>query len=308
MSLIHAKGLEKHYGQQVVLERMNLTVEAGEFITLVGASGCGKTTFLKLLLGTEGVSRGELLLDGKPIPGEPGPDRGIVFQKYSVFPHLTVLGNVIMAEELARAPLTGKLFGAKRREARVAAEKRLAEVGLSHALDKYPHELSGGMQQRLAIAQALMMKPRILLLDEPFGALDPGIRKDMHQLILRLWEEQQLTIFMITHDLKEAFELGSRVWVFDKVRVDPQAPQAYGSTITYDLPTERNKAKASSQQPGAHQPGSVQPGSVQPGFVQTGADQTGADQPTPEHETLTTPAHSVSQATLTGGQINEHTA
>lgn len=293
MSLIHAKGLEKHYGQQVVLERMNLTVEAGEFITLVGASGCGKTTFLKLLLGTEGVSRGELLLDGKPIPGEPGPDRGIVFQKYSVFPHLTVLGNVIMAEELARAPLTGKLFGAKRREARVAAEKRLEEVGLSHALDKYPHELSGGMQQRLAIAQALMMKPRILLLDEPFGALDPGIRKDMHQLILRLWEEQQLTIFMITHDLKEAFELGSRVWVFDKVRVDPQAPQAYGSTITYDLTTERSKAKASSQQPGS---------------VQTSSVQAGADQPTPEHETLTTPAHSVSQATLTGGQINEHTA
>jgi NitT/TauT family transport system ATP-binding protein len=290
MSLIHAKGLEKHYGQQVVLERMNLTVEAGEFITLVGASGCGKTTFLKLLLGTEGVSRGELLLDGKPISGEPGPDRGIVFQKYSVFPHLTVLGNVIMAEELARAPLTGKLFGAKRREARVAAEKRLAEVGLSHALDKYPHELSGGMQQRLAIAQALMMKPRILLLDEPFGALDPGIRKDMHQLILRLWEEQQLTIFMITHDLKEAFELGSRVWVFDKVRVDPQAPQAYGSTITYDLPTERSKTKAPSQQLGSGQPGS---------------DQTTLER---EHEALTTPAHSVSQATLTGGQFNEHTA
>ncbi|WP_082388470.1 ABC transporter ATP-binding protein [Cobetia sp. UCD-24C] len=288
MSLIHAKGLEKHYGQQVVLERMNLTVEAGEFITLVGASGCGKTTFLKLLLGTEGVSRGELLLDGKPIPGEPGPDRGIVFQKYSVFPHLTVLGNVIMAEELARAPLTGKLFGAKRREARVAAEARLAEVGLSHALDKYPHELSGGMQQRLAIAQALMMKPRILLLDEPFGALDPGIRKDMHQLILRLWKEQQLTIFMITHDLKEAFELGSRVWVFDKVRVDAQAPQAYGSTITYDLPTERSKTKASSPQPGSVK--------------------TGSGQPTPEHEALMTPAHSVSQATLTGGQFNEHTA
>ncbi|MBS4154922.1 ABC transporter ATP-binding protein [Cobetia sp. MC34] len=287
MSLIHAKGLEKHYGQQVVLERMNLTVEAGEFITLVGASGCGKTTFLKLLLGTEGVSRGELLLDGKPIPGEPGPDRGIVFQKYSVFPHLTVLGNVIMAEELARAPLTGKLFGAKRREARVAAEARLAEVGLSHALDKYPHELSGGMQQRLAIAQALMMKPRILLLDEPFGALDPGIRKDMHQLILRLWEEQQLTIFMITHDLKEAFELGSRVWVFDKVRVDAQA---YGSTITYDLPTERSKANTTSRQPGARPPGS---------------DQTTLER---EHETLTTPAHSVSQATLTGGQFNEHTA
>ncbi|MCP1367945.1 ATP-binding cassette domain-containing protein, partial [Halomonas sp. BBD48] len=94
----------------------------------------------------------------------------------------------------------------------------------------------GGMQQRLAIAQALMMKPRILLLDEPFGALDPGIRQDMHDLITRLWKEQQLTIFMITHDVKEAFTLGTRLWVFDKVRHDPQAPQAYGATVTYDLP------------------------------------------------------------------------
>lgn len=288
MSLIHARNLEKHYGEQVVLERMNLTVEAGEFITLVGASGCGKTTFLKLLLGTEGVSRGELLLDGKPIPGEPGPDRGIVFQKYSVFPHLTVLGNVIMAEELARAPLTGKLFGAQRREARIAAEVRLEEVGLSHALDKYPHELSGGMQQRLAIAQALMMKPRILLLDEPFGALDPGIRKDMHQLILRLWEEQQLTIFMITHDLKEAFELGSRVWVFDKVRVDPQAPQAYGSTITYDLPTDRGDTRHTTARPSVTD-------SRHPDTAVAGTSTEGA-------------ATHAANANLTGGQLNERTA
>jgi NitT/TauT family transport system ATP-binding protein len=92
------------------------------------------------------------------------------------------------------------------------------------------------MQQRLAIAQALMMRPRILLLDEPFGALDPGIRQDMHELILTLWKEQQLTIFMITHDLKEAFALGTRLWVFDKLRHDPQAPEAFGATITYDLP------------------------------------------------------------------------
>ncbi|NVN55617.1 ABC transporter ATP-binding protein [bacterium Scap17] len=300
MSLIHAKGLEKHYGEQVVLERMNLTVEAGEFITLVGASGCGKTTFLKLLLGTEGVSRGELLLDGKPIPGEPGPDRGIVFQKYSVFPHLTVLGNVIMAEELARAPLTGKLFGAKRREARVAAEKRLAEVGLSHALDKYPHELSGGMQQRLAIAQALMMKPRILLLDEPFGALDPGIRKDMHQLILRLWEEQQLTIFMITHDLKEAFELGSRVWVFDKVRVDPQAPQAYGSTITYDLPTERSKRSASA--PGDDS--AISSGSAATPAAEAPATGTA----TCSRTNAPSSAHASAHANTPGGHLNERTA
>ena len=238
MSLLEAKRLEKHYGDQVVLERLNFRVEPGELVTLVGASGCGKTTFLKMLLGTERSSKGELLLDGKTIPNEPGPDRGVVFQKYSVFPHLTVLGNVMFAEEMRHSRLFGKAFGGTRRAAADKARERIAEVGLDHALDKYPHELSGGMQQRLAIAQALMMKPRILLLDEPFGALDPGIRVDMHELVTRLWQEQQLTIFMITHDLKEAFALGTRLWVFDKLRHDPQAPQAYGATITYDLPID----------------------------------------------------------------------
>lgn len=241
MSLLEAKRLEKHYGNHVVLERLNFSVEAGEFVTLVGASGCGKTTFLKMLLGTEPVSRGELNLDGQPIPGEPGPDRGVVFQKYSVFPHLTVLGNVMIAEELNQSAWLGKSFGAAKRRAVDKARARIDEVGLGQALKKYPHELSGGMQQRLAIAQALMMRPRILLLDEPFGALDPGIRQDMHELINALWQEQQLTIFMITHDLKEAFELGTRLWVFDKLRHDPQAPEAYGATITYDLPISRDR-------------------------------------------------------------------
>jgi NitT/TauT family transport system ATP-binding protein len=116
----------------------------------------------------------------------------------------------------------------------------LARVGLADSLDKYPHQLSGGMQQRLALAQALVMKPRVLLLDEPFGALDPGIRRDMHELLTGLWREAKLTVFMVTHDLKEGFTLGSRVLVFDKVRIDPQAPQAYGARITYDIPLERN--------------------------------------------------------------------
>jgi len=109
-------------------------------------------------------------------------------------------------------------------------------VGLDHAADKYPHELSGGMQQRLALAQALIKRPRILLLDEPFGALDPGIRADMHKLVLSLWKEQNLTVFMITHDITEGFYLGTRLWVFDKPRLDPQAPNAYGAKVTYDLP------------------------------------------------------------------------
>ncbi|MGF1548466.1 MAG: ABC transporter ATP-binding protein [Thiotrichales bacterium] len=236
MNRIELKNVWKTYGDQVVLERLNLGVQPGEFCTVVGASGCGKTTFLRLLLGEERPSRGEILLDGKPLRAEPGPDRGIVFQRYSVFPHLTVLKNVLLGLELRGAPLTGRLFGGARREAVERARAMLDAVGLGAALDKYPSALSGGMQQRLALAQSLVMQPEILLLDEPFGALDPGIRADMHKLILDLWQRRGLTVFMITHDLKEGFYLGTRLLVFDKLRHDPQAPQAYGAGITYDLP------------------------------------------------------------------------
>ncbi len=234
--MIEARNLWKRYGDNVVLERINMTVAEGEFITMVGTSGCGKSTFLKMLLGTESPSSGELLLDGKPIPAEPGPDRGIVFQQYSVFPHMTVLQNVMAAKAFARNGISGYLFGNARIRAREEARTLLEQVGLGHALERYPHELSGGMKQRLALAQALLGRPRILLLDEPFGALDPGIRADMHELVLELWREHQLTVFMVTHDLKEGFYLGTRLWVFDKLRADPQAPNAYGASITYDLP------------------------------------------------------------------------
>jgi NitT/TauT family transport system ATP-binding protein len=235
-AMIEAKNIWKTYGDAVILEGINIKVQEGEFITLVGTSGCGKSTFLKMLLGTETSSRGSLMLDGKPIPNEPGADRGIVFQQYSVFPHMTVLENVVAAKGFAKRSLTGYLFGSAKTKAREQAKTMLEEVGLSHALNRYPHELSGGMKQRLAIAQALIAKPRILLLDEPFGALDPGIRADMHKLVLKLWREYKLTVFMVTHDLKEGFYLGTRLWVFDKTRVDEQAPNAYGASITYDLP------------------------------------------------------------------------
>ncbi len=241
MPLIKAKNLWKKYGDNVVLERMNVSVNAGEFITMVGTSGCGKSTFLKMLLGMESPSSGELLLEGNPIPDEPDQSRGIVFQQYSVFPHLTVLQNVIIAREFEHSPLLGKLFGSAKRKVIEEAKSLLDSVGLTHAINRYPHELSGGMKQRLAIAQALIRQPRILLLDEPFGALDPGIRADMHQLILQLWREHQLTVFMVTHDLSEGFYLGTRLWVFDKLRRDNQAPNAYGASITYDLPVTRRK-------------------------------------------------------------------
>ena len=235
-AFIELNRISKHYGDNVVLENLSTKVSAGEFVTLVGASGCGKSTFLKLLLGTERASSGELLMAGQAIDQEPSPERGIVFQKYSVFPHLTVRENVAIGLEFERSAWLGRLFGSSRKEALEQADEWLEAVGLDQALNQYPHELSGGMQQRLALAQALIKKPKVLLLDEPFGALDPGIRKDMHELVLGLWKKYQLTVFMVTHDLREGFHLGSRLWVFDKVRHDPHAANRFGSTITFDLP------------------------------------------------------------------------
>ncbi|GAB4512505.1 MAG: ABC transporter ATP-binding protein [Roseibium sp.] len=233
---VSVRGLSKHYDGVPVLERVDLDVGAGSFCTIVGASGCGKSTFLRMLLSQELPSGGQILLDGRPLPDEPTPDRGIVFQRYSVFSHLTVTENLILAAEFASARLTGKLFGTARRAAVEEISELLERIGLAAAADRYPAQLSGGMQQRLAIAQALVKKPSILLLDEPFGALDPGIRVDMHDLLLHLWEDLGMTVFMVTHDIHEAFKLGTRLLVFDKIRHDPQAPDAYGATITYDLP------------------------------------------------------------------------
>jgi NitT/TauT family transport system ATP-binding protein len=244
MSYIDIRHVWQTYGDHVVLENLSLAVDEGEFCTLVGASGCGKSTFLRLLLGQERPSKGRLLLAGEPLRAEPDASRGVVFQRYSVFPHLNVLDNVAIGLELPRSPWLGRLFGAAKRKARDEAAQLLDRVGLGHALDKYPSQLSGGMQQRLAIAQALIGRPRMLLLDEPFGALDPGIRKDMHALLLELWRETRLTVFMVTHDLSEGFNLGTRLLVFDKTRIDPQAPQAYGARITYDIPLNRDRMSA----------------------------------------------------------------
>lgn len=237
--IIAINHLWKEYGDNIVLEKLNLTVNQGDFISIVGASGCGKTTFLNMLLGTETPSRGEILLDGVPLSPEPSVERGIVFQKYSVFPHLTVLENVMLGVEFEQggvsSRLLGRQFGAKKAQAKQQASAILTRVGLEASLDKFPHELSGGMRQRLSIAQSLIKKPRILLLDEPFGALDPGIRKDMHELIHQLWQQENLTVFMITHDLSEGFHLGNRLWVFDHVRQDLQAPERFGAQVTFNI-------------------------------------------------------------------------
>ncbi|OBV12114.1 ABC transporter ATP-binding protein [Erythrobacter dokdonensis] len=236
------------YGEKVVLERISLDIAEGSFVSIIGPSGAGKSSLLRVILGQDQPSRGTITLDGEPLPKECGPDRGVVFQRYSVFPHLTVLGNTLLGLEFAQAPFAARLFGGARKAAIAQAGEMLAEVGLADSMNLYPSEMSGGMQQRLAIAQALIKRPRILLLDEPFGALDPGIRTDMHALITRLWREFGLTIVMVTHDIKEAFGLGTRVLTLDKRRHDPHAPHRYGAGVIYDIAlTRKVQAEAEAQ-------------------------------------------------------------
>jgi len=233
VSFVHVRNVFQSYGGRPIIERVNLDVDEGEFVSIVGASGCGKSTFLRLLLAEEQPTKGEISIDGSNPAREPGPERGVVFQRYSVFPHMTALQNIMAAEAFERP--FGHLFGAARKACRARAEATLDRIGLGHVADHYPAALSGGMQQRLAIGQALTAAPRILLLDEPFGALDPGTRLSMHDFLAELRAEAPMTVFMVSHDLEEAFKLGDRVIVFDKPRWDPTDPSAYGATITYDF-------------------------------------------------------------------------
>ena len=243
MSALSFRNVWVEYGEQIVLERINIEIASGTFLSVVGPSGAGKSTFLRLILGQERPSQGAVLLDGEPFPAEPGPDRGIVFQRYSVFPHLTVLGNVLVGYEFEQRPFTARLFGAARRAGdRKKRSHDRERSGLREHRDKYPSALSGGMQQRLAIAQALARRPRVLLLDEPFGALDPGTRAQMHALIKPLWRDLKMTIVMVTHDIREAFGLATRLIALDRPRRDPQAQERYGAKITYDLDLTRDGA------------------------------------------------------------------
>lgn len=241
MTAISVRNLVVRYDDALIIEHLNLEIPSGSFCTIVGASGCGKSSFLRIILGQDQPFSGEILLDGETISPEPSADRGIVFQRYSVFPHLTAEENLIVPQEIAEAPILGRFFGAKRRRAQARARSMLEQIGLGVAADRYPSQLSGGMQQRLALAQALVKRPKILLLDEPFGALDPGIRADMHELLLGLWRDHSMTVLLVTHDVSEAFALGTRVLVFDKIRHDPHEPNAYGATVTFDLPLDKQK-------------------------------------------------------------------
>lgn len=238
MDFIQVDALSKAYGENQVFDGLSLSFHEAGFYSIIGPSGCGKSTLLRILLGQEAPDSGAVTLEGAPLTPFPSPERGIVFQKYSAMPHLTCLANVMLGLELRESPLLGRLFGRRRKEARDEAVAWLQAVGLAHAVDQYPSALSGGMQQRLALAQSMIFKPKILLMDEPFGALDPGIRADMHELLFELWEETGMTVLMVSHDLPEAFSLGTRVLVLDKP--DPGRP----AQITYDLDVKPRPRKS----------------------------------------------------------------
>lgn len=207
--LLEISGLYKRFrskaGEVVALQNINLNVHRREFMCVLGQSGCGKSTLIRILAGLETPSEGSVLVDGNPITG-PGRERGMVFQSYTLFPWLTVKQNVMFGPRMA-----GKDHSTNEAEAR----QWLELVGLEKFENSYPHQLSGGMKQRAAIARALANEPRILLMDEPFGALDPQTRQQMQAYLLQIWKNIDITIFFITHDLDEAIFLSDRILVLD---------------------------------------------------------------------------------------------
>jgi NitT/TauT family transport system ATP-binding protein len=244
------------FGETKVLYDLNLKVDAGQFVSLIGPSGCGKSTLLRAILGTHPPNRGQILTlqNGRLAKADhPGRDRGIVYQKYSLYPFLTALDNVALGLKLDQTSTIFRWFNwsgwaKKRKEFRERAAIFLEKVGLGQAMDLYPSQMSGGMQQRVAIAQALIMEPEIILLDEPFGALDEATREELQEMLLKLYGENQealstggkppYTLIIVTHELNEAIRVGDRLiglsqywdWKMDGHKTGP------GATIVYDKP------------------------------------------------------------------------
>ena len=209
-----------------VLVDINVTVNEGEFVSILGPSGCGKSTLLTMVAGLNKPTNGEILLKGNPIL-KPGKDRGMVFQQAALFPWLTVEENVMF-------PLRNEMHKTKARE---VAHKYLAMVQLSNYLQHSPHELSGGMQQRVAIARALAMDPTVLLMDEPFGALDEQTRSRLHVELEKIWMETKKTILFVTHSIQESIKLSDRILVMGT------RPGIILEDIKVELPRPRNHAR-----------------------------------------------------------------
>ena len=220
------------------LEPVNLTIAANDFITVLGPSGCGKSTLLRVVAGLDRPTEGRVLLDGRAVSG-PGPDRGVVFQSYTLFPWLSVADNIAFGLDEKRTPRD-------QRDAIVASF--IGKMGLKGFENHWPKQLSGGMQQRTAIARALANDPEILLLDEPFGALDNQTRGVMQELLLGIWEREQKTVMFVTHDIEEAIFLGSRVIVMSarpgRIKADIKIELPHPRHYTIKTSPEFSKLKA----------------------------------------------------------------
>ncbi|RLL37647.1 ABC transporter ATP-binding protein [Acinetobacter cumulans] len=210
--------------ERTILNQLDLKIHKREFICVIGPSGCGKSTFSRIVAGLDPYSSGELLVDGQAIEG-PSPERGMVFQGYTLFPWKTVKENVMFG------PL---MKGASNASAESSAREWIDIIGLEKYQDQYPHELSGGMKQRVAIARALVNEPKILLMDEPFGALDPHTRQKMQKHLMDLWQNIDITIIFVTHDMDEAILLADRIVALKA------NPGEIKEIIEVDLPRPRN--------------------------------------------------------------------
>ena len=235
---VEVRGVGKTYGRRHpvrALEPVDLRLRADEFTSVVGPSGCGKSTLLHVIAGLEAASEGEVLVDGRPTAG-PGRDRGMVFQNYTLFPWLTVRRNVEFA--LRDLPMS-------RRERRERADEYLALVGVEAFAEARSDQLSGGMRQRVAIARALCYQPRVLLMDEPFGALDAQTRQEMQELLTTVWEQHRMTVVFVTHDIEEA------IYLSDRVVVMTARPGTIKEDVRIDLPRPRT-VEMVTEEPFAH--------------------------------------------------------
>jgi NitT/TauT family transport system ATP-binding protein len=231
--MIEVHGVSKRYitreGSEVqALRDVTLNIKDGEFVSLLGASGCGKSTLLQILAGLVEPSTGQIVVRGQPVEG-PGPDRAVIFQDYALFPWLTVRQNVESGLRLRKMP---------KRPRQIAASKYIKLVHLERAENRYPYELSGGMKQRVAIARALALEPEILLMDEPFGALDALTRDRMQEELLEIWSMTRKTIVFVTHSIDEATLLSDRVAVFTR------APGQVKQIVDVNLPRPRTRSSA----------------------------------------------------------------
>jgi NitT/TauT family transport system ATP-binding protein len=227
MPLLQVQSLAKAFSRQgkrvVALEDFDLTVEDGEFVAIVGPSGCGKSTFLHMLGGFEPISGGTMKLNGQLV-SKPGPDRGMLFQEYALYPWRTVVGNVLWPLEVQKSSDA---------ERQAIAERFIDMVGLSQFRNLYPNELSGGMKQRVALARLLALDPKIMLMDEPFGALDAQNRELLQEELQKIWNTSRKTVLFVTHDIDEAIYLADRVIVFTA------RPGKIKADICIDLPRPR---------------------------------------------------------------------